>query len=333
MMKRYALLLVCLLLSGVSAASEDEVQAGIFATYLKLAEQGDMNAQYIVAHRYEIGKGTGADRQKANYWYDRAAAKGHPLALRKVEERQPPVASTHDTPAPRAGAERPGSTAVASETPAVKPPQAVAPPKPPVAAPAVSAPKSAARMHEPPKPKPQVTAARQEKPSGAAPVTGATETKAKELPAVAKAVAEHATPTPSINLMATVLGAHWSRNRQPAEFLPSGYAACLQSSGTEIVCFSRELTRNVTGSVVTFNVKSTLSGLDNREGKFTLSYVYNVLHVSKPEAEVVVTDAGDLLPRTGWQEPGHSLDCRFSDERSVTCTRADRKLSYQFARD
>lgn len=328
-MKRYAVLMFCLLLSGMSNAGENEVQAGIFQTYLKLAEDGDMNAQYIVAHRYEIGKGTGADAEKASYWYGRAAAKGHPLALRKVEERQPPAQKTP--------AENPKPTAVAGETPAPRASEPVAPPKPSVAVPAVKAPKVVAKVPEPAKPKaPPMAAARHEKANGAAAAPAATEHKPKAAASsvVAKAVAEQAPSPPSINMIATVLGGHWSRNRQPAEFLPSARAACLQSGRAEIVCFSSELTRNVGDVGVTYNVKATLSGLDSREGRFALSYVYNVLHVAnKPEPDALVADTGDLQVRTGWQEPGHTLDCRFSDESSVTCTRADRRLSYQFARD
>jgi len=323
-MKRYAVLVVCLLLSATSPASDDDVQAGIFQTYLKLAEQGDMNAQYIVAHRYEIGKGTGADIDKANYWYDRAAAKGHPLALRKVEERRPPVEIAET-----------GSGSGTAPSPIIKVADPVPPPKPPAAAPAARASKVAAK-HEPAKPRAQpASVARQEKPHGAAPAPAhvAAESRAKEGHVVAKAVTEQVPPAP-VDMIAAVLRGQWSRNRQPAEFLPSARAACLQSSRAEIVCFSSELTRNVGSVGVTYNVKTVLSGLDNRDGRFALSYVYNVLHVaSRPEPEALVPDTGDLQARTGWQEPGHTLDCRFNDERSMTCARADRKLSYQFARD
>ncbi len=44
---------------GVSAADNNDVQQGIFDSYLKLANEGDVVAQYVVAQRYETGKGTG----------------------------------------------------------------------------------------------------------------------------------------------------------------------------------------------------------------------------------------------------------------------------------
>lgn len=322
-MRRYAVLMCLLLLSGISSANEDEVQAGIFRTYLKLAEEGDMNAQYIVAHRYEIGKGTGADPEKANYWYDRAAAKGHPLALRKVEERHPPG------DVPEVETARPHALA---DMPAAKPAEPPAAPKPPAAAPPVKVSKVLAKAQEPKAKSAPTPSARAEKSNGAAPpAQSAADSKAKEVQQVAKAAAE---PPAPINMVAAVLGGQWSRQRQPAEVLPSTLAACLQSSRAEIVCFSSELSRNVGGAGVSYNVKSTLSGLDGRDGRFALSYVYNVLHVaSRPDSQALPSDGDDLQARTGWQEPGHRLECRFNDERAISCTHADRRLTYQFARD
>ncbi len=72
---------------GVSAAENNEVQQGIFDSYLKLANEGDVVAQYVVAQRYETGKGTAQDMEKAFYWYEMAAKQNYPLALVKLEAR------------------------------------------------------------------------------------------------------------------------------------------------------------------------------------------------------------------------------------------------------
>ncbi|WP_276904408.1 tetratricopeptide repeat protein, partial [Frischella perrara] len=42
------------------------------------AEQGNADAQYILAYMYEEGVGTKQDKQKAFYWYTKAAEQGHP---------------------------------------------------------------------------------------------------------------------------------------------------------------------------------------------------------------------------------------------------------------
>ena len=44
-------------------------------------------------------------------------------------------------------------------------------------------------------------------------------------------------------------------------------------------------------------------------------------------------NANDITARSGWQEPGIKMDCRMNDERSLTCTRTDRKGSFQYSRD
>ncbi len=55
----------------------------------KLAEDGDVEAQYQLAQRYELGVGgLKKDRQAALAWYRRAAAGGHATAKRALEEMQ-----------------------------------------------------------------------------------------------------------------------------------------------------------------------------------------------------------------------------------------------------
>lgn len=288
-MQRLAAFSLLFLALAVPAHAEDEpdIQVRIFKTYLEQAQAGDTNSQFIVASRYENGKGTARDVDKAFEWYEKAAAKGHPLAQRKVEERDSaknPSASVDPI------AEKLAAAANAENRAAARPAPKPAPVR--VAAPA-------------PKPEPVVVA------------------KAPE-------------PAPSISAQQAVLGGKWSRQQKPAEFLPSSRTTCLKTNDSEVTCFSEDVTRNVGSNGLTYTVKSTLTGLDSRDGRFSLHYVYNVADVNGSpfgQTTSALADGNDIAARTGWQEPGVKADCRLSDERSLTCTRADRKGSYQFSRD
>lgn len=307
-MKRLAVSIMALLIcTAAFADDDDQIQERIFNTYLEQAEKGDANAQFIVGSRFEMGRGVAKDVDKAYYWLEKAAKKGHPLAQRRVEEHAEAIAAA----APKPVAPLPATVAVPA------PPVHVAPPV-----------KERVAKAPPAKPKetPRPT------PPAAAPVEPA---KPAEAPAVAKAAPVEA-PAPVINVAQAILGGKWSRNQRAAEMLPSPLASCLQSSATEIVCFSQELTRNINGQGVTYTVKGTLSGVGNRDGRVHIAYVYNVEDVNgKPFAQPSSTqaDLADLAARTGWQEPGVQMDCRLNDERTLSCTRADRKQSVQFARD
>jgi hypothetical protein len=153
---------------------------------------------------------------------------------------------------------------------------------------------------------------------------------------VAKAASVVEPPKPDINVTQALLAGKWKRNQEEAEYLPSANAACLQSSNTEVVCFSGELTRNVDNAGLTYNVKSVISGFNNKEAKFNLRYVYNVVHVAgKPHAAPngASSEINDMVVKTGWQEPGVAMECRLRDEHSLSCTRNDRRMTYQFVRE
>ena len=288
-MQRLIALSLLFLALAVPAYAEDDadIQVRIFKTYLEQANAGDSNSQFIVASRYESGKGTTRDLDKAYEWYEKAAAKGHPLAQRKIEERQ---AARNPAAAVDPIAEKLAAAAAAESRAAAKPAARPAPVPTRAAAPA-------------PRPEPVV---------------------------VAKA------PEPSINAQQAILGGKWSRQQKPAEYLPSSRATCLQTNASEVTCFSEEVTRNVGGNGLTYTVKATLSGLDSRDGRFSLLYVYNVADVNGSpfgQPTSALADANDLTARSGWQEPGVKMDCRLSDERTLNCTRTDRKGSYQYSRD
>lgn len=323
--------------SAYGTTTNDDIQQGIFDSYLKLANEGDVVAQYVVAQRYETGKGTEKNLEKAYYWYAKAADQRYPLALAKLEEQKKQQAKAAE-PAP--AAKPPAKSAV--PTPALKEAQvkperakkAVAPQQEPVAKTKVKPATAAIQVQTSPvqvsKPKPAAPAAQKEK-----------EVVKQEVippfPVVsAKAPIAEEPPSPSINVIPALLSGKWKRNRQDVEFLPSSRAACLQSSNVEAVCFSQELTRNLDNAGLTYNVKSVISGINNKEAKFNLRFIYNVVHIAgKPfeQPNGMPSEINDMIAKTGWQEPGIGMECRMRDERSLTCTRSDRKMTYQFVRE
>lgn len=56
---------------GMSGVPKDEEQS--FAWYLKAAEMGDAEAQYLLGQRYRLGVGVEQDMQKSVEWYEKSA--------------------------------------------------------------------------------------------------------------------------------------------------------------------------------------------------------------------------------------------------------------------
>jgi len=313
-------------------ADNEDVQQGIFDAYLKLASGGDAVAQYVVAQRYETGKGTAKNQEKAIYWYEMAAKQNYPLAVVKLDGYKKELTATEPAPTEKAQnvAPAPKETQLKKEPekkPSVSAKETVAKPKvKPDVAPAVAVPAPPVQVS---KPKPAEPIVRNEE------VKQEAKLSAAEVVAKAPVVVEPPA-APNINVMQALLTGKWKRNLQDADFLPSANAACLQSSNAEVVCFSTELTRNLDNNGLTYNVKSVISGINNKEAKFNLRYIYNVAHIAgKPHEKPngMRNEVNDMAVKTGWQEPGVSMECRMRDERSLICTRADRKMAYQFVRD
>ena len=314
-------------------ADNDDVQQGIFDAYLKLASGGDAVAQYVVAQRYETGKGTAKNLEKAYYWYEMAAKQNYPLAVVKLDgyKKEQTTAEPAVTEKVQNAAPAPKETQLKKE-PEKKP---SAPPKETVARPKVK-PESApvVPVHVPPvqisKPKPAEPIVRNEE------VKQEAKLPAPEVIAKAPAPVVVEPPLPNINVIQALLTGKWKRNQQDADFLPSSNATCLQSGNAEVVCFSQDLTRNLDNNGLTYNVKSVISSINNKEAKFNLRYTYNVVHIAgKPHEQPngMRNEVNDMAVKTGWQEPGVGMECRMRDERSLTCTRVDRKMTYQFVRD
>ena len=57
-----------------------------FNTFLKLAEQGNAEAQYNLGFMFENGKGCVKNKSKASKWYELSAKQGYTDAVKKVSE-------------------------------------------------------------------------------------------------------------------------------------------------------------------------------------------------------------------------------------------------------
>jgi len=65
-----------------------------FKLLLPLAQEGNTEAQYAVGYSYYYGKGVVEDQAKGQYWINKAASKGYPLAIRALEIEATHVRST-----------------------------------------------------------------------------------------------------------------------------------------------------------------------------------------------------------------------------------------------
>ncbi|MHB8535019.1 MAG: tetratricopeptide repeat protein [Sulfuricaulis sp.] len=335
-MRRFVatLLIGFTMITGAHAASNDDIQQGIFDSYLKLALKGDVVAQYIVAQSYENGRGTEKNMDKAVHWYEMAAKSKYPLAVAWLDQRKADQMEKNAAAMKKAQEEsKPSSPA----------PTVVQNKKAPMKKPAEHHRKNgvqhATKIARVPAPEP---AARREIPSPHKPETPPVRTERDILPppsppaVVVRAPVIVERPLPTIKVMDALLNGNWKSNQRDAEWLPSAHAACLQSGGGDVVCFSQEFTRNVDNAGLTYNVKSVISGINNKEARFNLRYIYNVVDIAgNPFAQSSGMPSGinDMAVKKGWQEPGVRMECHMRDERSLTCTRVDQKMSYQFVRE
>ena len=84
---KIALTLAIILSSSAYAEAStyfSDVSAGVFRFQIKLAEQGNPEAQYKVGEMYELGKGVKKDEQVALTWFEKAAAQDHKKSIYKL---------------------------------------------------------------------------------------------------------------------------------------------------------------------------------------------------------------------------------------------------------
>lgn len=135
----------------------------------------------------------------------------------------------------------------------------------------------------------------------------------------------------TVDALAVVLEGQWLQDRQAVEYLPSAKASCLRASDAEVVCFSQELSRVVNNATFTYTVKATLSDFA-KDGRFKLNYLYHVADMDKNKnrggSAGQPVGPREFLPKLGWQEPGHSLECRAADENTILCMKDKKQIQF-----
>lgn len=294
-MSRIGIVLMCaLVMLPLSARASDDVQARIFQYFLTKAQAGDANAEFIVGNRYETGNGVLQDRKKAYEWYQKAAAQGNQPAQDMLDgrKRAQEAAEKSKQDAEKERAEAARAAAERAEKARIE----------------------AERM---------ARARQQAKRAARAAIA------ARAVRTVASAAPVQPQRSAPVNAMKILLGGRWFLGQGAAEYLPSAVTSCLQSSATQIVCFSEELSRNVGDSALTYTVKSTLTNF-GQDGSFTVDYMYDVTDIKKASADSAPQGDGPGL-RLGWQAPGLTLRCKASNGASVSCATQQNRL-LQFTR-
>jgi hypothetical protein len=327
-----ALSLLILFSGGYSGVHAQDMFSSLLRIEQFQAEQGDAEAQFSLAVRYEMGQGVERNMDQAVEWYTKAANGGHAQAqfrLAQLYEKGEGVEKNSvESDAWYAAAASNGHQAAQERIRAINeqaaaPPPAPAKPKPAPPKPVAEKPKpkpkpvAAANPKPKPKPKPKAVAAAKPKPK---PVAATAPPKPQ---VVASAPPPRPAPPPPppavVNPAEVLMGARWSGVDGPAPFLPSEVTSCLNSGGEQVLCFSREMKRIVRDSELTFMAKATLGDFKN-DGSFRVSYLYNVTDIDEASAPGTTPDASGLRAEQGWQ-PELVLQCRAQDKQRVRCVR------------
>ncbi len=343
-MKRTLPTLACALLLGAQAPqlSAADLNNSMFRLEMHLAERGDPEAQLQVAERYESGDGVPQDFTQAMTWYNKAAAQNHPTAyyhLGRVYLRGlgVPADAEHARSllekAKGLGSKAAERLLTSMDEESRKAEQAQEK--------QVQREEQKRKAEEEKQAKERARKAKEEerKRQEADNQRKAEERKraqaakaATAAPSAAElaALSAVAAATPSVAsapatpkrpdfgpIEALVLGQKWSFRGAAADQLPSPSTSCLKA-GEELVCFSREQQRSVAKERLTYTTKAVISAIDDANGSFNLSYVYNVLEIDDGEGGPAQDPLG-LLAVEGWQKPGIELTCQAKSKKELLC--------------
>lgn len=280
-----------------------------FEWYSKAAKQGHDGAQYKVGTFYDKGLVVKKDPKLAMEWYKKAADNGSRQAQKRLDEinaneRNEQLAKQREkqqqeaaaTAAAKAEQERQAAAAAAAKAEQER--QAAAAREKVRREAAAKAKKSAPVKvaAAPPAPKP--------KPAPAP--------KRVDIP----------------DLMEVVANNNWKAGSMAADYLPSTATKCVQA-GNEVICFSDERARIVSGKKVTYTTKATLNNF-KRDGTFQVNYVYNALKLDPTSERGAAKDAYGLRAQEGWQEPQIVVNCKTTDKVNLYCS--DGKVRFHYVR-
>lgn len=289
-----------LLLTAPMYSVADNQDYSLFKIELIMAQKGDPEAQFNVAHAYEEGTGIKRDVKQALYWYRKAAAQGHDFAQYSLGlfyeqglgvNKDQQQARKWYTLAAKNG----NKLAKQKLLPPPAPSRPVAKPIPKT----LPKPTSVAKRKSPPPP------------------------RAKPKP----------TPTPPrpLDTMNLVLRGKWSFHGTPADYLPSSATRCLPRGHDEIICFTPELKRLLDGSQITYTTKASIKNF-TKEGKFSVDYLYNVTDIRAADKPGPKQDPHGLQKQEGWQPHHLRLQCTANPPRRLSCIRGKTRYTFQQAR-
>jgi len=290
---------------SVAIAYEDGVGTNkdlkqAFDWYSKAAKQGHDGAQYKVGSFYEKGQVVKKDMKVAMDWYKKAAANGSRPAQKRLDDMAADERNEQLAKQRREKQQQEEAAAVAAAAKAEQERQAAAAQeKARKEAAAAKARKSvpvkvAAAPPPPPKPKPAPTPA----------------PKRVDIP----------------DLVEVVVNNNWKTGTMAADYLPSTATKCAQAGDSEVICFSDERARIVSGKKVTYTTKATLNNF-KRDGTFRVSYVYNAIRLD-PASGGVEKDAHGLRAQEGWQEPQLVVSCKTTDKINLYCSDGKARFHY-----
>ena len=268
-----------------------------FDWYSKAAKQGHDGAQYKMGTFYEKGLGVKKDMKVAMDWYKQAAAGGSRQAQKRLDEVADNERNEQQAKQRREKQQQEEAAAAAK---AEQERQAAAQEKARKEAAAAKARKSApvkVAAAPPPVPKP--------KPAPA------TAPKRVDIP----------------DLVDVVVNNNWKTGSMAADYLPSTATRCAQAGDSEVICFSDERARIVSGKKVTYTTKATLNNF-KRDGTFRVSYVYNAVRLDPAADRGVDKDAHGLRAQEGWQEPQIVVNCRTTDKINLYCSDGKARFHY-----
>jgi len=295
------------------ANSSDWLQVERFKEVLKEAEKGKLQAMYEVGLKYERGRGTGRNIQKAAEWYTKAAGANHALSMARLG-----ILYVEGN-----GVERNLNKAIKLLSKAAE--QDIA-----------SARYQLANMHELgtgfDKDLTQaIRLYRQAADGGYYPA----QDKVEELSVLIsqKKRRSAAVNKPQQETTAEILKGNWQRSGRYSGYLPSNISRCREED--EIIkCISTPQERSTGAQIVTYNTEATLSNFNGKQ--FRISYVSNVLEVEKQESAQIEAygEEESQTSSTSGIQPGqksapHQLECTLESRDTITCVKDQyRKVSF-----
>lgn len=276
-----------------------------FDWYSKAAKQGHDGAQYKMGVFYEKGLAVKKDPKLATEWYKKAASSGSRQAQKRLDEIVAKERNQQLAKQRREKQKQEEAAAAVAAANAEKERQAAAA-------------REKARMEAAAREKARKeAAAKARKP---APVKVAATPPAKPKPK----------PVPKRvdipNLAEIVINNNWKTGSMAADYLPSTATKCAQA-GDQVICFSDERARIVSGKRVTYTTKSTLDNF-KRDGSFRVSYVYNAVKLSQASSRGADKDAHGLRAQEGWQEPQIVVKCKTTDKKNLYCSDGKSRFHY-----